>query len=238
MAIIQCNECGKGISDKAHLCPHCGVMRGQNGSTAGVNDHDNSSANNSKQRSRTFVGCLGLFAICVIGGAVQEAMLTPEQRERRRAEIAARDAARQAELADRAEKRRAELAGAEIERAEAAARANTVSAISWREIHDVYSLNSEYTDLQKESKWKNFKNRLVEWTGEVVDVDQGMFGGVSMTVKMESTTFTFDLQIHLKPGQTSRASDYSKGDRVRFRGRLKQWGSLLAIVLDEGELVD
>ena len=27
MAMVKCDECGKGISSKADVCPHCGVRR-------------------------------------------------------------------------------------------------------------------------------------------------------------------------------------------------------------------
>ena len=111
------------------------------------------------------------------------------------------------------------------------------SRISWREIDSIYNVSSKNTDLQKENLWKGYKGKRVTWSGEVVGVSEGLFGGLSLQVKMNRNTFTFDLLINLKKAEKAKASQLHQGDKVRFTGILSTWGSLLPITLDDGEII-
>jgi hypothetical protein len=109
--------------------------------------------------------------------------------------------------------------------------------ITWREIDSIYNVSSKKTDLQKENLWKGYKGKRVTWSGEVVGVSEGWFGGLSLQVKMNRNTFTFDLLINLKKTEKAKASQLHQGDKVRFTGILSTWGSLLPISLDDGEII-
>lgn len=47
MALVPCSECGKEVSDKANVCPHCGIKR--------------------KKELGNLKGCLGITAIFAVG---------------------------------------------------------------------------------------------------------------------------------------------------------------------------
>ena len=109
--------------------------------------------------------------------------------------------------------------------------------ISWREVDSIYNLKSNNTDLQKDEEWKRFKGKRVAWSGVVSAVSDG-WTGLTLQVKMNPDTFTSDLLINLNKDEKSKAARLHKGDRVRFRGTLKSWGSLLPITLDDGEILE
>jgi general secretion pathway protein G len=109
--------------------------------------------------------------------------------------------------------------------------------IPWREIDSVYNIQSKQTNLQKDEAWKRYKGKRVTWSGEVTSVSEGWFGGLTLQVKMNRNTFTSDLLIHLNATEKSKAAQLQKGDQVRFTGILKEWGSLMPITLDDGEII-
>jgi tRNA_anti-like len=110
-------------------------------------------------------------------------------------------------------------------------------AISWREVDSIYSFKSNNTDLQKDESWKRFKGKRVAWSGVVSAVSDG-WTGLTLQVKMNPDTFTSDLLIRLNRDEKSKAALLQKGDRVRFTGALKSWGTLLPITLEDGEILE
>ena len=54
---------------------------------------------------------------------------------------------------------------------------------------------------------------------------------------MDEDTFTSDLIIRLKESDKDRASQLLKGDRVTFSGTLDEWGTIMPITLDDGEIL-
>ena len=113
--------------------------------------------------------------------------------------------------------------------------ATTETQVSWSEVNSIYNLNSTNTDLQKREAWKRFKNKTVTWSGTVASVDDG-FLGTTLQVKMNADTFTSDVLVSLKRSEHAKAARLHQGDRVNFSGRLVDWGTLLPISLDQGEI--
>ena len=112
------------------------------------------------------------------------------------------------------------------------------SAISWREVDAIYNLRSHYTDLQKDEEWKRYKGQRVKWVGRVEEIKEGWLGGLSLMVKMNNSTVTFDLMIDLKDEQKATAMRVHKGQIIRFTGTLDTWGSLLPITISDGEIIN
>lgn len=110
--------------------------------------------------------------------------------------------------------------------------------ISWREVDAIYNLKSKKTNLQKDALWSRFKGKRVTWTGKVSSMSEGWLGGLSMQVKMNRETFTSDLIIDLKPSQKDRAMQFEEGDTVRFTGILREWGTLMPITIEDGEILN
>ena len=111
------------------------------------------------------------------------------------------------------------------------------SSISWQQVDAIYNLKSDSTDMQKEDAWKRFKGKRVVWSGEVSEISTGMLGGLTLQIKMNSDTFTSDLLIRLKKSERDKAASLSKGSRVSFSGVLDNWGTILPITLNDGEIL-
>lgn len=111
-----------------------------------------------------------------------------------------------------------------------------ISDIAWSEINEIYNLRSDFTELQKKENWKKYEGKKVQWTGEVSEMGE-TFGMLTLQIKMNADTFTSDLLLRLKEDQRSKAVNVSQGDTVTFTGILEEWGSLMPITLDDGEIV-
>jgi hypothetical protein len=111
------------------------------------------------------------------------------------------------------------------------------SNISWQEIDAIYNLHSPKTDIQKEEAWKKFKGKRVSWSGEVSDISENWINGLTLCVKMNPDTLSYDLMIQLKPSEKKKTGQLSKGDRVAFSGTLDNWASILPITLKDGEVL-
>jgi len=111
-----------------------------------------------------------------------------------------------------------------------------VSDLAFESIDAVYKLESNYTDLQKEEEWKKYEGKKVKWSGEVSAIGE-MLGTTTLQVKMKPNTFTSDLLIRLKDSEKDKALSFKEGDKVTFIGVLSEWGTLIPITLNEGEIV-
>lgn len=108
--------------------------------------------------------------------------------------------------------------------------------ISWSEIDQIYNIRNESTDLQKREAWKRFKGKKVVWSGTVSEISDG-FTGLTLQVKMNSDTLTSDVLIRLKKSQRDKALQLRQGGYVEFTGRLDDWGSIMPITIDDGEIL-
>jgi len=111
-----------------------------------------------------------------------------------------------------------------------------ISDVEWSEINKIYNLNSNYTDFQKDEIWKKYKGKKVKWRGQVSDVSKGLFGGLTLQVKMNRKSFTSDVLINLSKSSEPAALQLKKREIVTYIGVLKSWGSFLPITLDDGVL--
>lgn len=110
-----------------------------------------------------------------------------------------------------------------------------IANISWSEIDRIYNLNNKTTELQKKEAWNNYEGKKVKWSGSVSSVAE-TFGTLQLQVKMNSSTFTSDVIISLRSDQRQKALALSEGNNVTFSGILSDWGTLMPISLDDGEL--
>ncbi|MBZ4193911.1 MAG: hypothetical protein LAE24_06335 [Candidatus Contendobacter sp.] len=108
--------------------------------------------------------------------------------------------------------------------------------ISWSEIDQIYNIENGSTDLQKKEAWKRFKGKKVVWSGTVSEVSDG-FTGLTLQVKMNSNTLTSDVLIRLKKSQHDKALQLRQDGYVQFTGRLDDWGSIMPITIDDGEIL-
>lgn len=64
MALIKCQECGKEISDKAEVCPHCGNPINQEAQTI------NATEKTTKKSSKNVKAIIAVVAIVAIAGGI------------------------------------------------------------------------------------------------------------------------------------------------------------------------
>lgn len=107
--------------------------------------------------------------------------------------------------------------------------------ISWSEIDRIYNIRNEATDLQKREAWKRFEGKKVVWSGIVSEISDG-FIGLTLQVKMNSNTLTSDVLIRLKKSERDKALQLRQGEHVEFTGHLDDWGSIMPITIDDGEI--
>lgn len=112
-----------------------------------------------------------------------------------------------------------------------------ISTVTWQEIDTIYSLGSKVTDLKKDALWKSYQGKKVKWTGTVGEIGEKLFGGIRLGVKMKTLSFGSDLSITLREDQKDKALTLNKGDQITFTGVLKEWGTLVPITLEDGQLV-
>jgi hypothetical protein len=106
--------------------------------------------------------------------------------------------------------------------------------VSWDELDRIYNVSSSYTDLQKDERWKEFKNKKIKWTGTVTDIKDSFLGGLSITVRMNRTTLVADAIVHLRDSEKNKALNIRKEDKVHFSGVLKDWGSIVPFSIEDG----
>lgn len=78
MALINCPECKRLISDTADFCPHCGFKLSQE-------IVEEIKRQKEKENKRTKIGCLIfliLFAILIVIGIYEIATMTPEEKRK------------------------------------------------------------------------------------------------------------------------------------------------------------
>ena len=108
--------------------------------------------------------------------------------------------------------------------------------ISWNEIDQIYNISNGATDLQKKEAWKRFKGKKVTWSGRVSEISDG-FTGLTLQVKMNSNTLTSDVLIRLKKSAQDKALQLRQDEYVEFSGNLDDWGSIMPITIDDGEIL-
>jgi len=60
---------------------------------------------------------------------------------------------------------------------------------------------------------------------------------MSLQVKLNPSTFTSDVLVKLKPTEREKAIKLSEKDIVTFVGILDDWGTIMPVTLDHGEIV-
>lgn len=222
---MRCSNCNQDITQQSSFCPNCGASLQASGKP-------------SKNWSNLKIVLLVLGVVigsCVFIGALGMVLDAVNPREEA-ASIATDENANKAgtetqKAADRSGPEKEVTTSEPTEPSEP-----EVSNVTWSEINRIYNLRSNATDAQKSALWDNYKGKVVEWEGEVSDIKEGYFSGYTLHIKMNKETLTSDLMIDLDDSQKNKVMSLTKGSRIRFRGKLKTWGSLLPITLEEGEI--
>lgn len=111
-----------------------------------------------------------------------------------------------------------------------------LSALQWAELDAIYDARSSYSDLQKNDIWKKYKGKRVQWSGQVVSVDDS-WGSLTVQIKMSPYTIISDVMLHLRSSERNKALKLVVHGPVNYRGTLDDWGTLMPFSLTDGEIV-
>ena len=113
--------------------------------------------------------------------------------------------------------------------------AQEVSDITFDEVNNKFGVNANRSDLQKKEGWKQYQDKCVEWEGELVHVDEGIFGGISLGYKHLKTTFTYDVLVSAPSSAKQQALELEINARYSYKVTLKNYGgAILPITADLG----
>jgi len=108
--------------------------------------------------------------------------------------------------------------------------------IKWGEIAAIYALGSKVTDMKKDARWKEFKGKRVKWTGRVSEISDD-WTGFTMQVQMSKDSFGSDVIVRLRKSEKEKAAELNQGEKVTFIATLKDWGTLMPVTMEDGEIV-
>ena len=109
-------------------------------------------------------------------------------------------------------------------------------SISFEEVDRKFGIDSNLTKLQKKKEWKKYEGKCVTWTGELVYLDEGMFGGYSLGFKHKDLTFTYDVLVSAPKAFEQKALTMEKGAFYSYTMKLKDFaGVIMPITGDLGK---
>lgn len=109
---------------------------------------------------------------------------------------------------------------------EKASIARQYSAVSFEEIKKSYLT---MTDIQFEAYIESLKGKTVEWEGRVRDINEGMIGGYSISVYMNSNNDIVSLEIPSNHPHISKLNSIQKGSIIKFQGEISHTFTLLGL---------
>ncbi len=107
------------------------------------------------------------------------------------------------------------------------------------EVSDTFSNATRLTELQREALWhERFEGRRVRWEATVNTVEREMLGdGLSVDFKCSRRSLMHDGSAHFDSSQQSTLMRFSQGDRIRFEGRLADWGQFLGMTVEAARVL-
>lgn len=92
--------------------------------------------------------------------------------------------------------------------------------IPYDKFNSLFGEESKLTDAEKDIEWKKYEGKAVKWTGWVVDVNENIDGGYSVTFKHYLGTETFDTIVDFDENLKDKLTPLKKDDFVTYTGRL------------------
>ncbi|MBT3879714.1 MAG: hypothetical protein HON76_14295 [Candidatus Scalindua sp.] len=106
--------------------------------------------------------------------------------------------------------------------------------IPFVELDALFGRNNRMTESQKDKLWKEYKNKYIRWTGEVVSRGKGRVSGIRMAIKHTEGT---DVELVFNNDKENLVLDTKKGDKITYTGKLStRCGYILPYKLDDGNI--
>ena len=168
------------------------------------------------------VGLLVLSVVLLAAGGAMIPEPSPEVLAERQAAAEDREATR----AGRAAEREAEQAAREAEK---------VSGVTFRDVHDLFGVDSRMTDLQKGRMWEEtYEGLCIEWTGELVHLNEGLLTGFVAQFRHLPTTLISDVVMSAPSSAEDELLTWSTGTSYTYRATLDSYGALMGITATMG----
>ena len=165
------------------------------------------------------------FGLMIVGGALLPKRPPPTPEE----------LATQAEAKKQTAQARAEARMKEAEAKRQKARARIISTITFSRIHNLFGREGGLTELQKDREWKKYQGKCVEWTGELVNLDEGFLSGLNIGFKHARDTLMYDVVVSAPKSEERRLLTWRKGQHYTYQATLKRpGGAFLPISADWG----
>lgn len=107
-----------------------------------------------------------------------------------------------------------------------------------------FGIDGTLTDLQKDKIFESqYEGKYVEWTCELADIQETMFGGeyyMLLDCPEDPTEWDFDndISVTIRKDQTDEAIMIMKGEMVTFEGRFKSHIDVWAdVAFDDGTII-
>ena len=101
------------------------------------------------------------------------------------------------------------------------------STITFDEVHGQFSSGSNLTDLQKDRAWRNYEGKCVQWTGELVYLDERFFGGFAIGFRHRRDTFTYDVLVDAPRSLEDTLLGWVQGRSYTYVATLKSYGGVI-----------
>ena len=148
------------------------------------------------------------------------------------------------ERLERAQQDIAEAVQAEKEKAQAKAEKTQakaekireqISPISFWEVDRKFGMDGSLTEIQKDDEWKKYKGQCVEWHGQLVRLDNKLFGGFAVDFKHRQDAITSDVQVSAPGSAKEQLKSWQNNRLYTYKATLKKYGgAFLPIEADWG----
>jgi len=100
-------------------------------------------------------------------------------------------------------------------------RGRTEAGVSYAEIRRLFSADSNLTDLQKDEQWKEYRGECVKWRGELVHLDEGLFGGLDIGFRHRRDTLLFDVLVSAPRRKKKELLEWNIGQVYEYEAELE-----------------
>ena len=106
--------------------------------------------------------------------------------------------------------------------------------IPFEELDALFGRENRMTESHKDKLWKEYKDKYIRWTGEVVSRGKGRVSGLRMAIKHTEGT---DVELVLNSDKEGLVLDTKKGDKITYTGKLStRCGYILPYKLEDGNI--
>ena len=106
--------------------------------------------------------------------------------------------------------------------------------VPFEELDALFGRENRMPESLKDKLWKEYKNKYIRWTGEVVSRGKGRVSGLRMGIKHTEST---DVELVFTNDKENMVLETKKGDKITYTGKLStRCGYILPYKLEDGNI--